>query len=282
MLTESCIFDFRNHSGQYSMPRYFIHMAYDGAAYHGWQVQPNGITVQEVLEKALSTLLRQEVAVVGAGRTDTGVHASCFVAHFDLPESESGIKELPHIPDSEKFVFKLNRFLPPDIRIFRIWEVDPELHARFSASSRTYHYLVSTRKPLYRREYSHYLFGALDLAEIHRCCQILLEASDFTSFSKLHTDVKTNICKVSEAVWQETAYGYRFEITADRFLRNMVRSLAGTLIDVGQGKLDSKAFLGILEAKDRGRAGQSAPAKGLFLVDIGYPGITLPTADGPG
>jgi tRNA pseudouridine38-40 synthase len=240
-------------------------MAYDGTAYHGWQVQPNGETVQEVLQHALTTILRQNIAVTGAGRTDTGVHASCFLAHFDL-----GIEGMDPTPDDESFIFKLNRFLPPDIVVYNIRVVPDTLHARFSATHRTYHYHISTIKPLFTRHYSHYLFGPLDLNEIGKCCNILLQAVDFTSFSKLHTDVKTNNCDVMVADWKEVENGYLFEIKADRFLRNMVRSIVGTLIDAGQGKINNEDFKSILEAKDRGKAGQSAPAAGLFLVDIGY------------
>lgn len=250
-------------------------MAYDGTAYHGWQVQPNGKTVQEVMEKAISTLLKQKIPVTGAGRTDTGVHASYFVAHFDIREpgrnvTTSKTTRYPENPEDEQFLFKLNRFLPEDIVAYRIRQVPDELHARFSATYRTYHYHISTIKPLYTRKYTHYLYGTLDLEEIGACCRIILETTDFTSFSKLHTDVKTNNCRVSHATWREEEKGYLFEITADRFLRNMVRSLVGTLIDVGQGKLDRKGFQAIIDAKDRTRAGQSAPACGLFLVDIGY------------
>ena len=251
------------------MHRYFIHMAFDGRNYHGWQVQPNSLTVQEVLQHALSTLLRSEIQVTGAGRTDTGVHAASFYAHFDLEDDLEGEVEIP----ADQLVFKLNRFLPEDIVIFSIREVDSALHARFSATSRTYHYHISRRKPLFRRNYCHYLYGELDLEAIHDCCMILLEHEDFTSFSKLHTDVKTNHCDVVRAHWTEVAEGYRFEITADRFLRNMVRSIVGTMLDVGQGKISSSDFEAILEARDRSRAGQSAPAEGLFLVDVSYPGL---------
>jgi tRNA pseudouridine38-40 synthase len=243
-------------------------MAYDGSVYHGWQVQPNGTSVQEVLQNALSTLLRQEIAVTGAGRTDTGVHASYFIAHFDLPDL--------HIPDPENpdFLFKLNRFLPEDIVVYRIFRVPDEMHARFSAVYRTYHYHISTIKPLFTRNYCHYLYGPLNLEEIGKCCGMILEARDFTSFSKLHTDVKTNNCEVNIARWKEVDNGYLFEIQADRFLRDMVRSLVGTLIEVGQGKLTPEDFREILEARDRTRAGQSAPAAGLFLVDVGYEGLS--------
>ncbi|MEN8228542.1 MAG: tRNA pseudouridine(38-40) synthase TruA [Bacteroidota bacterium] len=244
------------------MPRYFIHMAYDGTDYHGWQVQPNGKTVQQIIEHALTTMLRENISVTGAGRTDTGVHASFFVAHFDTSSSLK-IKR-------EQFVFKLNRFLPPDIVVYKIEAVPDEVHARFSAIYRTYHYHISTTKPLFTRNYAHFVYGALDTDEINRCCDIIMKSTDFTSFSKLHTDVKNNNCSVMHAEWKSVEKGYLFEIKADRFLRNMVRSLVGTLLDVGQGKLDSDGFLRIVEAKERSQAGQSAPANGLFLVDIGY------------
>lgn len=244
------------------MPRYFIHMAYDGADYHGWQVQPNGKTVQQIIEHAFTTILRENISVTGAGRTDTGVHASFFVAHFDTSSSQE-IKR-------EQFIFKLNRFLPPDIVVYKIEVVPDEAHSRFSAIYRTYHYHISTIKPLFNRNYAHFVHGILDIDEINMCCDFIMKSTDFTSFSKLHTDVKTNNCKVMHAEWSSVENGYLFEIKADRFLRNMVRSLVGTLLDVGQGKLDMEGFIKIMEAKDRSQAGQSAPAHGLFLVDIGY------------
>jgi tRNA pseudouridine38-40 synthase len=237
-------------------------MAFDGSEYNGWQIQPNGKTVQQVMEHALSTLLHEIISVTGAGRTDTGVHASYFIAHFD---TRNPLKQ-----SMDQFVFKLNRFLPPDIVVYKIMQVPDDWHARFSASHRTYHYHISTVKPLFTRAYSHYVYGPLDTDAIDQCCHIILENNDFTSFSKLHTDVKTNNCKVTSARWKEVENGYLFEITADRFLRNMVRSLVGTLLDVGQGKLNLEQFREIVDARDRSRAGQSAPAQGLFLVDIGY------------
>jgi tRNA pseudouridine38-40 synthase len=248
-------------------------MAFDGSAYHGWQIQPNAKTVQEVLENALSTLLQQKIAVNGAGRTDTGVHASRFIAHFDIPVLNTTPKF--HGPDDPQFLFKINRFLPGDMVVYRIWEVDAELHARFSASYRTYQYHISTIKPLYNRNYTHHLYGRLDSKAMDQCCKIILETTDFTSFSKLHTDVKTNNCHVTVAQWSEVENAYLFEITADRFLRNMVRSLVGTMLEAGLGKLDVKGFQKIADAKDRGKAGQSVPASGLFLVDIGYKGISF-------
>jgi tRNA pseudouridine38-40 synthase len=255
------------------MSRYFIHMAYDGGNYFGWQIQPKELTVQKVMEQALSTLLQEKISVSGAGRTDTGVHASGFVAHFDMSAVQSHDGTNPDVsndPSSEQFVFKLNRFLPPDITVQKIHEVPEDMHARYSATHRTYHYHISSVKPLYNRNYSHHVYGELDMESINKCCKVILKTTDFTSFAKLHTDVKTNNCKVSHAHWRKVEHGYQFEITADRFLRNMVRSITGTLLDVGRGKLDPNGFNRIVEAKDRGKAGSSAPAKGLFLVDIGY------------
>lgn len=250
-----------------SLTRYFLHMAYDGSDYKGWQVQPEKRTVQETLQHAISTLLEERIEVTGAGRTDTGVHASFFVAHFDTSR--------PVGPDIGRFIFRLNRFLPDDIVVYGMKQVPDDLHARFSAVYRTYHYHISSVKPLYMRDYVHYLYGSLDVDEINRCCEIIMQCEDFTSFSKLHTDVKTNLCDVMHAEWKEVDSGYLFEIRANRFLRNMVRALVGTLLKVGLGKLDRQGFLEIVEARDRRRAGQSAPAKGLFLVDIGYDGFSF-------
>jgi tRNA pseudouridine38-40 synthase len=244
------------------MYRYFLHMAYDGTSYKGWQSQPGGNTVQQAVEHALTTLLGEDIPVTGAGRTDTGVHASFFVAHFDTPKLlEVRKKDL---------VFRLNRFLPEDIVVYKLQQVPEKMHARYSVSYRTYHYHISTVKPLYTRNYTHYVHGPLDVEEIGRCCELIMETTDFTSFSKLHTDVKTNHCHVMEASWNEEETGYVFEIRADRFLRNMVRSIVGTLLDVGYGKINLDDFRKIIDARDRSRAGMSAPAKGLFLVDIGY------------
>jgi len=240
-------------------------MAYDGTNYKGWQVQPDGNTVQQTVEHALKTLLKEDISVTGAGRTDTGVHASFFVAHFDT----SKLLE----DKSPEFVFRLNRFLPDDIVVYKLQQVPEKMHARYSAISRTYHYNISTIKPLYTRNYTHYIYGPLDVEEINRCCEIIRETTDFTSFSKLHTDVKTNRCRIMDVSWKVVETGYLFEIKADRFLRNMVRSLVGTLLDVGYGKINRDDFKQIVESKDRSRAGMSAPAKGLFLVNISYGGF---------
>ncbi len=242
--------------------RYFIYLAYDGTLYHGWQVQPNGISVQETLMKCLSTLLRKETEVVGAGRTDAGVHAKLMVAHFD---SENPI-------DCKLLADKLNRLLPPDISVYRIREVRSEAHARFDATYRTYQYHVTTAKHPFSRLYSHRLFTPLDFDKMNEAAKVLFEYEDFTSFSKLHTDVKTNNCKVMKAEWSRTGENeWTFTIQANRFLRNMVRAIVGTLFDVGSGKLDADGFRKVIEKKARAEAGSSVPAKALFLVDIGYP-----------
>jgi tRNA pseudouridine38-40 synthase len=244
------------------MTRYFIELAYDGTRYHGWQVQPNASTVQETIEQIFSTFLKEEIRITGAGRTDTGVHASFFVAHFDSRDNA--------LADDPDLVHKLNRFLPDDIVLKSIRSVSPEMHARFSARSRTYHYYIHQKKPLFNRDYCHYYFGELDAESIQRACDALLEYRDFTSFSKVHTDVKTNDCTIAYARWVATDDGFRFEIKADRFLRNMVRAIVGTLMEVGSGNISTEEFREIIASKDRARAGMSAPAKGLFLVDIEY------------
>lgn len=244
------------------MERYFIQLAYDGTNYHGWQVQPNASTVQAELEKVFSALLKEEIKFAGAGRTDTGVHASYFVAHIETEH-----KDLEH---REGFLFNVNKFLPDDIVVHRITRVNSELHARFSAKYRTYHYRINRSKALFNRAYNFYYYKELDMDLIRKACEILLSNTDFTSFSKLHTDAKTNECKIYHAKWEESDESYLFEIKADRFLRNMVRSIVGTLLDVGSGKTSIQEFQTIIEAKERGRAGMSAPAHGLFLVDIGY------------
>ena len=244
------------------MQRYFIYLCYDGTAYHGWQIQPNGSSIQATLMQALSTLLRRPVEVTGAGRTDAGVHARLMVAHFDA--------EAPL--DTRLLTDKLNRLLPPDIAIYRTVPVRPEAHARFDATYRTYEYYVSTSKSPFRRHYSYRLFHAPDFEAMNRAAQQLLEHTDFTSFSKLHTDVKTNNCRVTHAEWRQVDEDtWCFTIQADRFLRNMVRAIVGTLLQVGQGKLNIEGFNEIIQKRDRCSAGTSVPGEALFLVDIGYP-----------
>lgn len=243
--------------------RYLIQLAYDGTSYHGWQIQPNGSSVQEVLQIALSTLLREEVKVVGCGRTDTGVHAKYFVAHIDIESS---------IEDADKLCYKLNGFLPKDIVVFDIKKTTEDFHARFIATSRSYEYHLVTCKSPFLSSYSYRPPFDLDFEAMNTAALHLLLTSDFTSFSKLHSDAHTNICDVREAYWeQKDAEHWVFHITANRFLRNMVRAIVGTLLDVGKGKIDEKAFCKIIADKDRGRAGISVPAQALFLTDVQYP-----------
>lgn len=242
--------------------RYFITFSYDGTAYHGWQLQPNAPSVQEELNRALSTLLRQEVQTTGAGRTDAGVHAKMMVAHFDVEDSCV-------VP--EDIVYKLNRLLPQDISVKELHPVEPEAHARFDALARTYHYYIYTEKNPFRRHYAACYSYPLDFELMNEAAAMLLDVSDFTSFSKVNTDTKTNICRVTHARWEEVEPKlWRFEITADRFLRNMVRAIVGTLIDVGRGRITLQQFQQIIEQKDRCAASDSVPANALFLVDVKY------------
>lgn len=251
--------------------RYFIQLSYDGTGYHGWQVQPNGVSVQEVLQKALSTLLRQPTEVTGAGRTDAGVHASMMVAHFDWPAAHEGegCEELPL--DCTQLTYKLNRLLPPDVAVQAVRPVGPEMHARFSATRRTYHYYIHTRKDPFLRGYSWQVNVPLDFALMNEAAQVLLEYSDFTSFSKTGTDVKTNICQLTEARWEQLKPGeWRFTVSANRFLRNMVRAIVGTLVEVGRHRMTISEMRHAIEAKDRQRAGESVPGHALYLTNIEY------------
>lgn len=244
------------------MNRYFIYLSYNGKSFCGWQIQPNGITVQQSIEEALSTILRRTIAIVGAGRTDAGVHARQMVAHFD---SEEAVPDLPFLAD------KLNRLLPKDIAIERIVPVIPEAHARFDATSRTYNYYLTSKKNPFNYDLVYRYIGKLDFELMNEACKILFDYTDFTSFSKLHTDVKTNNCRIMEAGWKQEGDVWVFTIRADRFLRNMVRAIVGTLLEVGRGKLSLSGFRAVIEAKDRGRAGTSAPGHALYLVNVEYP-----------
>ena len=244
------------------MARYFMYLGYDGTNYHGWQIQPNGASVQEELQKALSTLMRRPVEVVGAGRTDAGVHASLMVAHADIDA----------LADAAIWVGKLNRLLPPDIAVYRMRRVADDAHARFDATYRKYQYHVTTSKNPFLRHYAWRVFQPLDFGRMNEAASVLFEYTDFTSFSKLHTDVKTNNCRIMHAAWtQADEETWVFTIRADRFLRNMVRAIVGTLLDVGRGKLSVEEFRRIIEQKDRCRAGTSAPGHALFLADVTYP-----------
>ena len=244
------------------MKRYFIYLSYNGTKYCGWQNQPNGISIQQKIEEALSILLRKSVSIVGAGRTDAGVHARLMVAHFDL-EDES--VDLLHLTD------KLNCLLPNDISIKKILPVLPETHARFDAISRTYKYYVCREKDPFAFQFYYRINSLPDFEKMNEAADILREYIDFTSFSKLHTDVMTNNCKILQAGWKAEENGWVFTIQADRFLRNMVRAIVGTLLEVGQGKLSLDDFRKVIESKNRGNAGTSVPANALFLVDIEYP-----------
>lgn len=242
--------------------RYFIELSYNGTRFHGWQVQPNAKSVQETLEWTLSTMCREPIAVTGAGRTDTGVHASYYVAHLDAQREDL---------DEPDFVRKVNRFLNADVAVSGITRVKPEAHARFDAISRTYHYYMHREKNPFLQETSWYYPSYADAERMNDACQALLGMHDFTSFSKLHTDVKTNNCHISHARWYSEGSRLTFVICADRFLRNMVRAIVGTMLLVGKGKITPEDFYRIIELKDRSLAGTSAPPEGLFLTDIRYP-----------
>lgn len=246
--------------------RYFIMLSYDGTAYSGWQTQPDAPTVQETIEQALTLVARsaEPIAIMGAGRTDAGVHARGMVAHVDLPLTPA---------EAEELRYRTDRYLPKDIALHSIVPVVEEAHARFSATSRTYRYYVTLRKDPFLEAQMLRLYFPLDFEAMNEAAAHLMDYIDFTSFSKLHTDVKTNNCRVTEAYWQPgSAEGqWVFTITADRFLRNMVRAIVGTLFQVGRGKLSVADFCQVIEAKDRGRAGSSAPAHALYLEAVGYP-----------
>lgn len=241
--------------------RYFITLSYDGTGYHGWQTQPNGRSVQAELEHALTLLLGSPTAVTGAGRTDAGVHALMMVAHFDSPKAIDG----------GQLTYKLNRLLPRTIAIQNIEQVAKDCHARYSARARTYHYYLHTRKDPFLRHYSWETHYSLDFSLMNRAAAMLLEYSDFGAFCKSHTDVKTKICHVTCAHWEEIADGrWRFTITANRFLRNMVRAVVGTLVDVGRHRMTLDEFKSVVESGKRTAAGESMPANALFLADITY------------
>lgn len=243
--------------------RYFAYLEFDGTAYCGWQIQPGDPSVQQCIEDALFTFLREKVAVTGAGRTDAGVHASQMVAHFDLEEER----------DCDWLKSKLNGILPSDIAIQRIVKVRADAHARFDAVKRTYKYYVCLEKSAFGRGYSWYLPNRPDFELMNKAADILLDTVDFTSFSKLHTQTKTNNCRIDRAFWSELDDGrWVFEISADRFLRNMVRAIVGTLMKVGRHQMSLEDFRNVVNSHDRCQAGDSAPAQGLFLTAVEYPG----------
>ena len=251
------------------LKRYFITLSYDGTRYHGWQIQPNGESVQERLQGALSTLLREEVTVTGAGRTDAGVHARMMVAHFDLPSNckFEGTEDI----NCQQLAYKLNKLLPYDIAVQKVEQVSNDLHARFSATSRTYHYYIHTRKDPFLAHCSCEMHYQLDFPLMNEAARMLLNYEDFGAFCKSGADVKTTLCQVTAAEWIQTSQtSWYFEITANRFLRNMVRAVVGTLIEVGRHRLSLDGFRQVIEGRNRTAAGESMPAHALFLENITY------------
>ena len=241
--------------------RYFISLAYKGTCFHGWQIQPNAISVQERINVGLSVLLKEEVMVMGAGRTDTGVHAMQMYAHFETEK----------VFDTQELCYRLNAFLEDSILIKSIFNVAKDTHARFHATARTYEYWLCQNKNPFLIDGAWLMYADLDFDLMNQAASYLLEVSDFSSFAKIHTDVKTHICDVRRAEWKQENDKWIFTIEADRFLRNMVRAIVGTLVEVGKGKLTIEEFKLIIAQKNRSRAGVSAPAKGLYLVNITYP-----------
>ncbi|MBE6309920.1 MAG: tRNA pseudouridine(38-40) synthase TruA [Bacteroidales bacterium] len=241
--------------------RYFLKLAYNGANYHGWQSQPNAVSVQECIEKALSTILREPISIIGAGRTDAGVNAAVMYAHFDVSEP---------LKDMLTLVMRLNSILGKDIAIYDVLPVRADAHARFDAVSRTYKYFVHTEKSPFLYPFSWKSTCRLDFELMNEAAELLKNYRDFTSFSKLHTDVATNNCKITYARWEQEGEQWVFTITADRFLRNMVRAIVGTLVDVGRGKLTIEQFCEVIEKKDRCSAGTSMPGNALFLWNVKY------------
>lgn len=244
------------------MRRLFLSLQYDGSYFKGWQKQPGERTVQSEIENGLSKLNGgNPINIVGCGRTDSGVHASSYFAHFDY---SGDLKE-------QIVCYKLNSILPSDIAVLEVIPVDSNAHARFDATKRTYYYFIHQQKNPFIKKHSLYFRRTLDFSKMNIACQHLLGRKDFTSFSKLHTDVKNNFCTVYDASWIKIENGWRFEISANRFLRNMVRAIVGTMIEVGLNNLSQEDFISIIEAKDRSKAGASAPPEGLFLAEIEYP-----------
>lgn len=243
--------------------RYFIKLAYNGSLYHGWQIQPNAASVQETLNKALSVLLHSDISLMGAGRTDTGVHAREMYAHFDFET----------VFDIPKLIHKLNSYLPKDIVIYTIFQVNEGAHCRFDATKRTYEYHIHLFKDAFLHEQSWYVNQSLDIDLMNEAAQLLLNYTDFQCFSKVNTDVNTFDCSIYEAYWKKEDNKLIFTISANRFLRNMVRAIVGTLVNIGLHKINIADFIRIIESKNREKAGFSVPAHGLYLTKIVYPYI---------
>ena len=244
------------------LTRYFIELSYDGSAYHGWQRQTNAISVQQVLEEALSRLARNSISLLGAGRTDTGVHALQMYAHFDV---------LQKIANTRELVFHLNGFLKDDISIKGIRQVQANANARFDATARHYEYHISTAKDPFHSQFHYYLKNKPDIDMMNEAAKTLLLHQDFQCFSKTNTDVKTFLCKIKKAVWKQEGSTLIFYISSNRFLRNMVRSIVGTLLEVGYKKRKVEDMEDLIKNKDRRKAGFSVPAHGLYLSRIDYP-----------
>ena len=235
-------------------------ISYCGTHFNGWQIQPNGVTVQEEIEKALSTILQSEISITGSSRTDKGVHALQQITHFDSDKV-----------DSNQLIFKLNSFLNGDISINEIQPVKDDVSARFEATSRTYHYHIHQAKNPFKKGMSYYFRPELNVSQINEACEIIKGWQNFGCFSKVHTEVNHFNCEIFQAKWTQNGSNHLFEISANRFLRGMVRAVVGTLIDVGSGKTSLKELKEILESNDRNRAGRAVPAEGLFLQKVSYP-----------
>lgn len=242
--------------------RFFLDISYCGTAFHGWQVQPNAHTVQEEIQKALSTVLQQQTDCVGSGRTDTGVHATQQIAHVDAELDEASLAQLQ---------YRLNGLLPPEISINAIRRVNPGAHARFAAISRTYHYHLHQKKDPFKNGRSYLFPKPIDTAAISQALVLIKSWKNFQAFSKVHTDVNHFNCDIHEIEWKETNDGHLFSVSANRFLRGMVRATVGTLLEVGMGRLDINQLRAILESGDRSKAGRSVPPEGLYLSEVKYP-----------
>jgi tRNA pseudouridine38-40 synthase len=243
--------------------RYFIFLTFKGTRYHGWQIQPGAVTVQKIIDEAVTVITGEKTSTTGAGRTDSGVHARFFCAHFDSSQSD--------LDSRKNLVYRINRYLPSDVSVTGIRRVRPDANARYSASARTYEYHISLLKDPFLTDTAWHLHGDPDIVSMNLASRLLLSCNDFTSFCRLHSDNRTNICRVYHAYWKKEAGKLIFSIKADRFLRNMVRAIVGTLAEVGKGKLSVSGFKEIIDARNRSAAGTSAPAKGLFLTGIEYP-----------